>query len=94
MTRPGWRLVNGTSIAKTNYPRMPRYFFHLAGQLKANDLLGHDCIDDREARDHASFIAHRIGTEKPQMVRDGNFIRVTNDAGVEIDRVPLASTTV
>jgi hypothetical protein len=52
---------------------MPRYFFHLAGQLKANDLLGQDCIDDREARDHASVIAHRIGTEKPQMVRDGNF---------------------
>jgi hypothetical protein len=73
---------------------MPRYFFHLAGQLKANDRLGHDCVDDVEARDHASFIAHRIGTEKPEMVRDGNFILVSNDAGDEIERVPLASTTV
>jgi hypothetical protein len=62
---------------------MPRYFFHLAGQLKANDLLGHDCVDDREARDHANFIAHRIGTEQPEMVRGGNFIRVTNGAGYE-----------
>jgi hypothetical protein len=73
---------------------MPRYFFHLAGQLKANDRLGHDCVDDVEARGHASFIAHRIGTEKPEMVRDGNFILVSNDAGDEIERVPLASTTV
>jgi hypothetical protein len=73
---------------------MSRYFFHLAGQLKANDLLGHDCADDREAKDHASFIAHRIGTEKPEMVRDGNFILVTNGTGDEIERVPLASATV
>jgi hypothetical protein len=71
---------------------MPRYFFHLVGQLKANDLLGHDCLDDREAKDHASFIAHRIGTA--EMVSDGNCIRITNAAGDEIDRVPLASTTV
>jgi hypothetical protein len=71
---------------------MPRYFFHLAGQLNANDLSGHDCASDAEARDHASFIAHRIGTEKPEMLRDGNFILVRNSAGDEIERVPLAST--
>jgi hypothetical protein len=42
---------------------MPKYFFHLAGQLPAHDLLGHECATDKEAEDHGSFIAHRIGTE-------------------------------
>lgn len=73
---------------------MPKYFFHLAGQLPAHDLLGHDCADDKEARDHGSFIAHRIGTEKPGMVREGNFISVTDELGKEISQAPLASVMV
>src|ERR1700709_841920 len=70
---------------------MPKYFFHLAGQLPAHDLLGHDCANDREAKDHGSFIAHRIGTEKPGMIREGNFISVTDELGKEIFQAPLAS---
>jgi hypothetical protein len=73
---------------------MPKYFFHLAGELPAHDLLGHECADDRAARDHGSFIAHRIGTEKPGMVRDGNFISVRDGRDKEIAQIPLASTTV
>lgn len=73
---------------------MPKYFFHLAGQLPAHDLLGHDCANDREAKDHGSFIAHRIGTEKPGMIREGNFISVTDELGNEIFRSPLASVMV
>jgi hypothetical protein len=30
---------------------MPKYFFHLAGQLPAHDLLGHECTNDKEAKD-------------------------------------------
>jgi hypothetical protein len=73
---------------------MPKYFFHLAGQLPAHDLLGHDCANDREAKDHGDFIAHRIGTEKPGMIREGNFISVTDELGNEIFRSPLASVMV
>ena len=73
---------------------MPRYFFHLVGELSAHDVLGHECANDDEARDHGSFIAHRIGTEKPGMIREGNFIAVVDDSGKEIAQVPLASTTV
>ena len=73
---------------------MPKYFFHLAGQLPAHDLLGHDCANDREANDHGNFIAHRIGTEKPGMIREGNFISVTDELGNEIFRSPLASVMV
>ena len=73
---------------------MPKYFFHLAGQLPAHDLLGHECANDKEAKDHGNFIAHRIGTEKPGMVREGNYISVTSEQGDEIFPMPLASTTV
>jgi hypothetical protein len=73
---------------------MPKYFFHLAGQLPARDLLGHECTNDKEAKHHASFIAHWIGTEKPEMVREGNYISVTNEQGDELVQVALASTTV
>jgi hypothetical protein len=70
---------------------MPRYFFHLAGRLPANDLIGHECLDD-EAREHGSFIAHRVGTERPDMVQEGNFILVTSEAGEELFKIPIAST--
>lgn len=72
---------------------MPRYFFHLAGQLPARDLIGHECENDREAKDHGNFIAHRIGTEKPEMVSEGNIISVENEEGDEIVQIALASST-
>jgi hypothetical protein len=73
---------------------MSKYFFHLAGELPAHDLIGHDCENDSEAKDHGNFIAHRIGTEKPGLVREGNFISVVNEHGIEVAQLPLASTTV
>jgi hypothetical protein len=72
---------------------VPKYFFHLISDVPAHDLIGHECENDEEARENGSFIAHRIGTEKPEMVREGNFISVSNGEGAEILRAPLASTT-
>ena len=74
-------------------PHAEIFFFHLAGDVPARDLLGDECANDKEAEDHGSFIAHRIATEKPDMVREGNYISVTNERGDEIFQVPLASTT-
>jgi hypothetical protein len=73
---------------------MPKYFCHLAGEFPAHNLLGHDFVNDKEAKDHGSFIAHRIGTEKTSMVREENFIFVRNERDEELFQVPLASTTV
>lgn len=73
---------------------MPKYFFHLAGELPAHDLVGHACANDMEARGHGSFIAHSVGTEKPGMIREGNFISVRDEHDNEIAQVPLASTSV
>ena len=75
-----------------NCPRMPKYFFHLFGQIPAHDMTGHECTSDDQAKEHGSFIAHRIGTEKPEMVQEGNFISVENERREEITRIPLAST--
>ena len=82
----------GTSDRRGNCRTMPRYFFHLAGRLPANDLIGHECSNDDEAREHGSFIAHRVGTEKPDMVHQENFILVTNETDDELFRIPIAST--
>lgn len=73
---------------------MPRYYFNLSGQLPARDVVGQACANDQEARVHGDFIAHRIGTEKPEMVREGNFISVTNERGEQLFQLALASTTV
>ncbi len=73
---------------------MPRYFFYLDGNVSARDVIGHDCADDQQARDDGNLIAHRLGTEKPEMIRKGNLISVRNERGDELFQIPLASTTV
>jgi hypothetical protein len=70
-----------------------RVFFHLAGDIPARDLLGRECANEDEAKAHGRQIAHGIGTEKPEMVRQGNYISVVTENGSEIARVPLASIT-
>lgn len=76
------------------FARMPRYFFHLDGDVPARDVIGHDCNDDEQAKRDGDFIAHRLGTEKPDMVREGNLVSVTNEDGDKLLQIPLASTTV
>jgi hypothetical protein len=73
---------------------MAKHFFHLAGYFPAHNLIGHECANDEEAKDHGSFIAHRIGTETPGMIREGNYIAVTDERDREIFQIPLASATV
>lgn len=72
---------------------MPRYFFHLLGMVSGHDLTGHECVDDDEAKAHGIFIAHREGTERPEMIQGGNAIQVENDRGDEIAKIPLATTS-
>ena len=73
---------------------MSRYYFDLVGDVAATDLVGHECASEEEANDHARFIAHRIGTKKPNMVRPGNYISVRDKNRVEIDKAPIKITTV
>jgi hypothetical protein len=56
--------------------RMPKYFFHLMGDVPAHDLLGHECANDKVAERHGELLARDVGTDKPQMVKDGNYISV------------------
>jgi hypothetical protein len=71
---------------------MKRFFFDLAGEIPAYDFMGHECSSKKEARQHACFIAHRIGTERPSFAKQGNFIAVRDERGAKIFRAPITST--
>ena len=68
---------------------MKRFFFDLVGEFPAHDFLGHQCISRKEAKEHAQFIAHRIGTEKPSFAKSGNYILVRDEEGAEIYEAPI-----
>ena len=71
---------------------MKRFYFDLVGEVPARDFLGHECSSRREARKHASFIAHRIGTEHPHFVQRGNGVAVREEGGVSFYQAPIALT--
>jgi hypothetical protein len=69
---------------------MTRYFFHLAGQLPAHDLVGHECNNDDEARKHGSLLARGVENEYPEGGL-GRFISVTNETGDELFKIPIGT---
>ena len=69
---------------------MTRYFFHLAGQLPAHDLVGHECNNDDEAREHGSLLARGVRNEYPEGEL-GRFISVTNETGDELFKIPIGA---
>ena len=71
---------------------MKRFFFDLIGDIGARDFMGHECSSKKEAKIHAAFIAHRIGTERPSFAKRGNFIAVRDECGAEIFAAPITST--
>jgi hypothetical protein len=69
---------------------MPKYFFDLKNGVPVRDHDGHECADDQEAIFHGTFIAQRIGTERPEAAGHG-YISVVNEEGDEIHRAPVVS---
>jgi hypothetical protein len=39
---------------------MPKYFFHLLGDVPAHDLIGHECAGDKEAQKYGELLAHNV----------------------------------
>jgi uncharacterized protein DUF6894 len=72
---------------------MKRFFFDLVGEPSAQDVLGHQCKSLKEAKDHAKFIAQRIGTERSALGKPGNCISVRNEAGLKVFEAPIRSAT-
>lgn len=60
--------------------------------MPARDVLGHDCASRREARKHATFIAQRVGTERPNFAKPGNCIEVRDERGERFFITPIKST--
>ena len=79
----------GTAVAVLRWHPMKRYFFNLAGELPAHDVLGHQCRSLKEAKEHAQFIARRIGTDRPTFAKPGNYISVRDESGTEIFDAPI-----
>jgi hypothetical protein len=73
---------------------MSRYFFHLAGGIAAHDLLGRDFPMIEEAKAHARALALGVGTDKPGLIDEQNYISVVNKSGEELFRQPLVSNRV
>ncbi len=71
---------------------MKTFFFDLAGELPAHDVLGANASPARKRKDHAQFIAHRMGTERPTFAKPGNYISVRDESGREIFEAPIKST--
>jgi hypothetical protein len=71
---------------------MQRFFFDLVGDVPARDFMGHECSSKKEARQHASLIAHRIGTERPSFAKQGNRISVRDERGIAFFDVPITTT--
>jgi hypothetical protein len=46
----------------------------------------------KEAKSHAAFIAHRIGTQRPSFAKRGTFIAVRDERGAKIFAAPITST--
>jgi hypothetical protein len=72
---------------------MKRYYFDLVGEVPAKDFLGHQCASEEEAREHASFIAHRIGSEHPHFAKPGNQIAVREEGGASFYQAPISLTS-
>jgi hypothetical protein len=72
---------------------MPKYFFHLLGDLPAHDLIGHECGGDKQAQQYGKMLAHKAGTDRPDMVKDSNYISVVDSSDRELFRIPLSSSS-
>jgi hypothetical protein len=82
----------GTEQPDFNCVFMKRFFFDLIGDIRARDFMGHECLSKKEAKNHASLLAHRIGTERPSFAKPGNFIAVRDERGAKIFAAPITST--
>jgi hypothetical protein len=87
-----WRIFCGTERSHFGCAIMKRFFFDLVGEIPAHDFMGHECASKTEAKNHAAFIAHRIGTERPSFAKPGNFIAVRDERGAKVFAVPITST--
>jgi hypothetical protein len=68
---------------------MPLYLFNLVGPDRAYDLEGAFLRDEVHARSVACGIADEL---KPKLAANNYQIVIRNDAGEEVDRVPIEPT--
>jgi hypothetical protein len=67
---------------------MPRYHFELTNGHRLPDPTGLECKGDQDAKSKADLIARRIADETGSN-GNGRFVRVVDDDGSDIYRVPV-----
>jgi hypothetical protein len=70
---------------------MSKYFFHLLGDVPAYDLIGHECTGDKDAENYGKMLSHNVGTDRPEMVKESNYISVVDTNGGKLFKIPLSS---
>ena len=68
---------------------MPRYHFDLVDSKTVADEGGVEVSDDIKAMDVAEELARRLLKERPELKDRHYLIRVLNEKGEEVCRVPL-----
>ena len=71
-------------------PRVRRYHFHLVDGVETFDVNGAMLVNDEAARAHAEGLADEYGKVKNAPTKA---IRVTNDQGSILFRVPIRHST-
>ena len=67
---------------------MPRFHFHILDGVNLFDSAGLELADEKAALKHAEQIASDLSKSKT-MDRDQKVIRITNEDGREISRLPV-----
>jgi len=71
------------------YRAMSMFFFDLAGELPARDVVGHDCPSLLEAGQYAALVASRLALARPASVKPGNTIEVRDSKGAHFFSAPI-----
>lgn len=72
---------------------MPRYYFHFRGRVNADDDVGEDFCDDRDAHAYARRVAWELARNATSVDNRGARILVMDHAGRELFAVALEGST-
>jgi hypothetical protein len=94
-----WRTGGMAEVRRTQQAsrkviaKMPHYFFHFLGWVNADDDVGADFCDDRDAYAYARRVAWELARNATSVDNRGARILVMDDAGRELFAVALEGST-
>lgn len=68
---------------------MQRYHFDLIDSFNVNDERGSVLDGDDQARRFAHKLVHEVRARSPELIGHGYEVRIRNESGDEVSRVPV-----